>query len=251
MRDGRPDALRLGDLLGAAELDALAGLASRRGCSVEELLIEVLAPYTRSPTTRAAEQAATPVLERASALDRLPGWQRSAVLAVGEAVRRGLTLRSGGRYRIGPGLVTNGRLHLRGPGIIAVGRDVNAWVRAEANRLETKSATASIAIGDRVRLNGADIQAVAGISIGDDCILGSCTLVDTDYHGVEPSSRGRPSARPITVGRNVWIGGSVVLKGVSVGDNSVIGLGSVVTEDVPPDVLVAGNPARVVRPLSG
>jgi maltose O-acetyltransferase len=142
-------------------------------------------------------------------------------------------------------------LQLRGPGRISIGRDVNAWARSGSNRIDTFRSEATVSIGDRVRLNGAGIQAATRVEIGDDAILGSCTIVDTDHHAARSAqhSRGEINTRPIRIGRNVWIGGAVVLKGVNVGDNSVIGLGAVVTTDVPPNVVMAGNPARVVRRL--
>ena len=68
---------------------------------------------------------------------------------------------------------------------------------------------------------------------------------------VERRNKGLEYARPITIGNNVWIGGHVcVLPGVTIGDNTVIGAGSVVTKDIPADVLACGNPCRVVRTLS-
>ena len=121
--------------------------------------------------------------------------------------------------------------------------------------LTTLQPDASITIGDNVRLNGCDIQAATTITIGDDCILGSCVIVDTDYHSVELDRRlpgATPRTAPISIGRNVWIaGGAAILKGVSIGEDSVVGYGAVVTGAVPAGVVVAGNPARVVRTLYG
>lgn len=131
---------------------------------------------------------------------------------------------------------------------------MNAWARAEANILTTFSPTAVIEIGNNVRLNGAGIQAATSVRIGDDCILGSCTIVDTDHHSVEVDRRAPhavAATAPVVIGRNVWVaGGATVLKGVTIGDDSVVGYGAVVSSDVPPGVVVAGNPARVVRELA-
>ena len=72
----------------------------------------------------------------------------------------------------------------------------------------------------------------------------------TACHPLSPSERntGVEWARPIRIGDNVWIGGSAtILPGVSIGDNAVVGEGSVVTRDVEPGTVVAGNPARVIR----
>jgi acetyltransferase-like isoleucine patch superfamily enzyme len=169
------------------------------------------------------------------------------------AVRLAVTAGRGGRRTIGPGFVSNGNLHLSGPGTIRIGAGANAWTRAEDNYLTTLTRAAVIEIGDNARLNGCDIQAAARVTVGDDCILGSCIVVDTDYHSVEidrrqPGVLVEPS--PITIGRNVWIAGrATILKGVTIGDDSVVGYGSVVVSDVPRGVVVAGNPARVVRHL--
>lgn len=148
----------------------------------------------------------------------------------------------------------NGHLRLRGPGSIRIGAGANAWARAEANRITTLNPGATVVIGDNVRLNGCDIQSAASVSIGDDCILGSCIIVDTDYHSVEVDRRSpgaKPGVKPISIGRNVWIaGGATVLKGVTIGEDSVVGYGAVVASDIPSGVVVAGNPARVVRTLN-
>lgn len=93
---------------------------------------------------------------------------------------------------------------------------------------------------------------VAPISIGDDVQIGPNVQLLTPTHPVEPGPRRDKleAAEPITIGNNVWIGGgAIVLPGVTVGENSVIGAGAVVTRDVPANVVVVGNPARVVRDL--
>jgi acetyltransferase-like isoleucine patch superfamily enzyme len=68
---------------------------------------------------------------------------------------------------------------------------------------------------------------------------------------VEQRNEGLEIVGPITVGNNVWIGGGVtVLAGVTIGDNTIIGAGSVVTKDIPSDVIAAGNPCRVIRKIT-
>lgn len=106
-----------------------------------------------------------------------------------------------------------------------------------------------IEIGDGVFLNyGTSISAHELVHIGNQCQVGSYVcMMDNDYHQVEDRSRPGESD-PIVVGDNVWLGIRViVLKGVHIGKNSVVGAGSVVTKDIPPNVLAAGVPARVIR----
>ncbi|MFB7241633.1 sugar O-acetyltransferase [Streptomyces populi] len=91
---------------------------------------------------------------------------------------------------------------------------------------------------------------VAPIRIGRDVLIGPNVQLLTPTHPVAPEPRRAKweAARPITIGDNVWIGGmAVICPGVSIGDNSVIGAGAVVTRDLPADVVAVGNPARVVR----
>jgi maltose O-acetyltransferase len=93
---------------------------------------------------------------------------------------------------------------------------------------------------------------VATITIGDDVQIGPNVQLLTPTHPVEPGPRRDKweAARPITIGDNVWLGGGViVLPGVTIGENTVVGAGSVVTRDLPADVVAVGNPARVVRAI--
>ncbi len=93
----------------------------------------------------------------------------------------------------------------------------------------------------------------APIRIGDRVLIGPNVSFYTVSHPLEANARrtGVERGRSITVGHDVWIGGgSIILPGVNIGDRAVIGAGSVVTRDVPPDTVVAGNPARVVRILN-
>jgi len=112
---------------------------------------------------------------------------------------------------------------------------------------------ATIEIGDHTRINGACIHATERISIGSHCLIApNVTILDSDGHGLQPDERrlANPVSAPVVIGNNVWIGISViVLKGVRIGENSVVAAGSVVVHDVPPNSVVAGNPARVVKIL--
>lgn len=162
--------------------------------------------------------------------------------------------RYGRRVRFGRNVLTNGHLVVKGPGRVTFGDEVNAWTHAEKNVFITYKAHSRIAIGAGTRLNGAGVMASTAIEIGPRCILGSTVIFDTDFHPLEPVRRHDRSApiasAPIRIGENVWLGGqSAVLKGCTIGDNSVVAFRAVVTGDVPPNVVVAGNPARVVRGL--
>jgi maltose O-acetyltransferase len=93
---------------------------------------------------------------------------------------------------------------------------------------------------------------VASITIGDDVQIGPNVQLLTPTHPVEPEPRRQKweAAQPIVIGDNVWLGGgAIVLPGVTIGANTVVGAGSVVTRDLPADVVAVGNPARVVRSL--
>ncbi len=93
---------------------------------------------------------------------------------------------------------------------------------------------------------------VASITIGADCQLGPNVQLLTPTHPIDPEPRRDKleAAQPIVLEDNVWLGGGVIVcPGVRIGKNSVIGAGSVVTKDIPPNVVAVGNPARVVREI--
>lgn len=93
---------------------------------------------------------------------------------------------------------------------------------------------------------------VAPITIGRDVKIGPNVQLLTPTHPVDAELRRAKfeAARPIVIGDNVWLGGGViVLAGVTIGENSVIGAGAVVTRDIPPNVVAVGNPARVMRTI--
>lgn len=112
---------------------------------------------------------------------------------------------------------------------------------------------ARLEIGNNVYLNyGTSICVHDSITIGDGCVLGTYLIMaDNDQHELWDRSKLPPS-RPITLGKDVWVGDRVIiLKGVAIGERSVIGAGSVVTRDVPAYSIAAGCPARVVRKITG
>ena len=121
--------------------------------------------------------------------------------------------------------------------------------------IRTLSPGAVVEIGADTGISGATICAARSVKIGNGVLIGAnATIVDTDFHPIMSNNRrysdtsADTTAAPVCICDNVFIGsGSTILKGVRIGENSVIGAGSIVTRDVPPNAIVAGNPARVLR----
>ena len=115
----------------------------------------------------------------------------------------------------------------------------------------THTPQAEIRIGNNVVLNGTRFGCSELIEIGDDCILADCRIFDTDMHSIWPnrhSDEARVATAPVRLQRNVWVGAAaIILKGVTIGENSGVGAGATVSRSVPPNAVVAGNPARVVK----
>jgi maltose O-acetyltransferase len=110
-----------------------------------------------------------------------------------------------------------------------------------------------IAIGERTFVNYDCVMLdVAPIRIGAACQLATCVQLLTATHPVDPHARrlGWESGQRITLGNNVWLGGGVIVcPGVTIGDDTVVGAGAVVTRDLPAGVVAVGNPARVLREI--
>ena len=121
--------------------------------------------------------------------------------------------------------------------------------------LSTRKQGAVICIGANVGITGGTICANERIDIGDRVYVGAnCTIVDTDFHPINPQLRQQNpqqgESAAVSIGDDVFIGMScMILKGVEIGSGSVIGAGSIVTRSVPRGVVVAGNPATVIREL--
>jgi acetyltransferase-like isoleucine patch superfamily enzyme len=122
-------------------------------------------------------------------------------------------------------------------------------------RLRTDVKGAKIIIDDNVGLNGTSITARSRtITIREGTMIApNVIVVDSDFHSLWPpenrlTSSGFENDEDVNIGKNVWIGmNSIILKGVQIGDNSIIGAGSVVTTDIPPNCVARGNPASVVK----
>jgi acetyltransferase-like isoleucine patch superfamily enzyme len=110
----------------------------------------------------------------------------------------------------------------------------------------------NIRVGRNVFINqNCTMYDLGGIEIGDDVMIGPNVSLITSSHPIEPSERRAfVISKPIAIERNVWIAaGATIIGGVTVGENSVVAAGAVVTRDVPPNTLVGGNPARVIRSI--
>ncbi|WP_303789340.1 sugar O-acetyltransferase [Ruminococcus flavefaciens] len=109
----------------------------------------------------------------------------------------------------------------------------------------------NIHLGKGVFINaGCKFQDQGGIYIGDGALIGHNTVLATLNHGLLPEERHDLIPKPIHIGKNVWIGSnSTILSGVTIGDNAVIGAGSVVTKDIPGNMIAVGSPAKVIRSI--
>jgi acetyltransferase-like isoleucine patch superfamily enzyme len=158
----------------------------------------------------------------------------------------------GRRVRGGKGLRVSGRLVWRGPGTLVLGDHVHA---ADKVVPATFAPDAVIEVGAHTFLNGTRFGCVERISIGASCIVGSARIMDTDFHSIQANrhdSTAPVRVSPVEIADNVWIGAFAgILPGTRIGKNSVVGYGAVCSGEFPADVVIAGNPARVLRTLTG
>jgi acetyltransferase-like isoleucine patch superfamily enzyme len=153
---------------------------------------------------------------------------------------------------VGARVRVRGRPMISNYGRMVIGSRVQLISTAATLEIVTRQG-GTLEIGDRTLVNyGGSIAAADSVRIGPRCLIGPHVLImDNDFHRIEPERRLEwPESKPITIGENVWIGARViVLAGVTIGDDSCIGAGSIVNEDIPPRVFAAGVPARVIRHL--
>jgi hypothetical protein len=173
---------------------------------------------------------------------------------------RGLWLKlwlplTGRRFRAGRRFRVYGPLTISGPGRVEFGDDV--LIIGNAIRgvcIRTLAPAATLRLGNAAGLNGTSIQCIDRVEIGDLSNLADAFISDTAAHVLGRARRRLPAEAakqaPVVIGRNVWISVQcVILHGVHIGDDSVIGACSLVRESVPAGVFAAGNPLRVIRPL--
>ena len=150
-------------------------------------------------------------------------------------------------------------LLLNGKGEISFGKNVQMGVinspnfYSHYNYLEVRNKESKIEIGDNTAINNAfSAVAFSTITIKNNVLIGiNCTIIDNDGHDLNADKRSlHVIGEAVVIENNVFIGDNVtILKGVTIGENAVIGFGSVVTKDIPSNVIAAGNPAKVIRNL--
>lgn len=115
--------------------------------------------------------------------------------------------------------------------------------------ISTMSEDAKLTIGDNIGMSSSTITCFKWIDIGNNVRIGAnCVIADGDFHLDDPRV-GNPE--PIKIHDNVWLGyGVIVMKGVTIGENSIIGMNSVVTRDIPANSIAAGSPAKVVKTIN-
>jgi len=139
--------------------------------------------------------------------------------------------------------------HISGKGKISFGSLVSFRGFGSRSWFHVLS-SGKLSIGSKSFINsGVMIDASVSVSIGRNCLIGDCVVIqDSNYHEIEQGAGVK--SKPVLIGDNVWIGrNSIILPGIEIGDHSVIGAGSVVTKNIPPRSLAAGNPARIIREI--
>jgi maltose O-acetyltransferase len=159
--------------------------------------------------------------------------------------------------------VKNGPVLINGTGSVIFGKNVNlgynsspffynSYIYIEARNTESKI---ELEAGVYINNNTCIIsEGNEGIKIGANTLMGTnVTIYDSDFHELHPGKRftGIPQTAGVSVGKNVFIGSNVtILKGVQIGNNSVIGSGSLVVNSIPENVIAGGNPCRVIKSIT-
>lgn len=121
--------------------------------------------------------------------------------------------------------------------------------------IEARRQTAEIIFGNNIYINNnfSIISESSSITIGDDVLIGTdVEIIDSDFHNLNPLERnsGTHQSKPVVIHRNVFIGSNVcIMKGVTIGENSVIANGAIVTSSFPANVIIGGNPAKIIKSI--
>ena len=167
------------------------------------------------------------------------------------------------RVRTGNRLITYGTLMIRGQGIIRIGDHVTINSCRSANPIGGDSKTilfakqsGRILIGNNTGISNSAIVAQELIEIGDRVLIGAgCKIYDHDFHSLVLGERMRDPesgvvSAPVSIRDGAFIGAhTIILKGITVGEQSVVGAGSVVARDIPPGEIWGGNPVRFIKKL--
>lgn len=157
--------------------------------------------------------------------------------------------------KIGRHFRVYGKLIITGPGRVIFGNDCFIISQVTKTvRIKSMLPDSKLILGNHVGLNGTSIVCREKISIGDYSNIADAYITDTSAHPISIDRRLYSAqdvpADNVYIGKNVWVSvNSVILKGVHIGDNSVIGACSLIRESLPPNVLAAGIPAKIIREL--
>lgn len=155
------------------------------------------------------------------------------------------------RVTLGAKIKIFGKLSIKGPGSVNIGDNVNISMKVTP---WTYDKGATIIIGKNAFLNGTKFGCKKSIIIGDYAIIGESRIQDTNFHSLYINRHDDVApikTEKVIIGRNVWIAPDCqILPGVTIGDNSVIGINSVVNNSIPPNSLAAGNPAIKIKTLT-
>jgi lipopolysaccharide O-acetyltransferase len=151
-------------------------------------------------------------------------------------------------------------IYVRGRSSMKIGSGLTTGVNVRLDAFAPYGSPPVLHIGRHVQINDSvHIGAIEQVVIGDNTLIASRVFISDHNHGnyqiqdaasapdIPPAHRPL-SSRPVRIGRNVWLGEQVcILPGVTIGDGAIVGANSVVTRDIPPNSISAGNPARVIR----
>lgn len=161
-----------------------------------------------------------------------------------------------------PNIIIKGKIYVKNGGTISLGEKVRINSSKEANCIGGDTCTnlvvkkgATLSIGDFCGISNSTIVCWNNITIGTNVLIGGgCKIWDTDFHSLEAEERidddTTVKTAPIHIDDRAFIGGgSIILKGVSIGNSSIVAAGSVVTKSIPPFEIWGGNPARFIRKI--